>query len=71
MEFGIKWAKILINMLPILVLLVKLVVKILSLSHESADVEALTCGIVLGAFEFQGQKCSAASRAYIPEKPLG
>jgi 1-pyrroline-5-carboxylate dehydrogenase len=36
-------------------------------AHESADVEALTCAIVLGAFEFQGQKCSAASRAYIPE----
>lgn len=36
-------------------------------AHESADIEALTCAIVLGAFEFQGQKCSAASRAYIPE----
>lgn len=36
-------------------------------AHESADVEALTCAIVLGAFEYQGQKCSAASRAYIPE----
>ncbi|WP_373325549.1 L-glutamate gamma-semialdehyde dehydrogenase [Sporomusa paucivorans] len=36
-------------------------------AHESADVEALTCNIVLGAFEYQGQKCSAASRAYIPE----
>ncbi|QDR79019.1 L-glutamate gamma-semialdehyde dehydrogenase [Sporomusa termitida] len=35
-------------------------------AHESADVDALTCAIVLGAFEFQGQKCSAASRAYIP-----
>lgn len=36
-------------------------------AHESADIEALTCAIVLGAFEYQGQKCSAASRAYIPE----
>jgi 1-pyrroline-5-carboxylate dehydrogenase len=36
-------------------------------AHESADVEALTCAMVLGAFEYQGQKCSAASRAYIPE----
>lgn len=36
-------------------------------AHESADVEALACAIVMGAFEYQGQKCSAASRAYIPE----
>lgn len=36
-------------------------------AHESAEVESLTCNIVLGAFEYQGQKCSAASRAYIPE----
>ena len=36
-------------------------------AHESADIEALTSAIVLGAFEYQGQKCSAASRAYIPE----
>ena len=35
-------------------------------AHESADVEALAVAIVRGAFEFQGQKCSAASRAYIP-----
>ena len=40
-------------------------------AHESADVEALTCAIVLGAFEYQGQKCSAASRAYIPESLWG
>ncbi|MGC7873774.1 L-glutamate gamma-semialdehyde dehydrogenase [Desulfosporosinus sp. SYSU MS00001] len=36
-------------------------------AHESADIEALTCAMVLGANEYQGQKCSAASRAYIPE----
>jgi 1-pyrroline-5-carboxylate dehydrogenase len=36
-------------------------------AHESADVEALVCAMILGAFEYQGQKCSAASRAYIPE----
>ncbi len=36
-------------------------------AHESADREALKVAIVRGAFEFQGQKCSAASRAYIPE----
>jgi len=40
-------------------------------AHESADIEALTCGIILGAFEYQGQKCSAASRAYIPESLWG
>ena len=37
------------------------------LAHASADVEALATGIVRGAFEYQGQKCSAASRAYVPE----
>ncbi|KRP13671.1 MAG: 1-pyrroline-5-carboxylate dehydrogenase [Sphingobacteriales bacterium BACL12 MAG-120813-bin55] len=36
-------------------------------AHPSADVKALATGLVRGAFEFQGQKCSAASRAYIPE----
>ncbi len=35
-------------------------------AHESAEVKALTTGLVRGAFEYQGQKCSAASRAYIP-----
>ena len=36
------------------------------IAHESADVKALATGLVRGAFEYQGQKCSAASRAYIP-----
>ncbi|MBV9101754.1 MAG: L-glutamate gamma-semialdehyde dehydrogenase [Candidatus Dormibacteraeota bacterium] len=36
------------------------------LAHESADPEALLVGLVRGAFEYQGQKCSAASRAYVP-----
>ncbi|MBB2944155.1 1-pyrroline-5-carboxylate dehydrogenase [Actinoplanes lutulentus] len=36
------------------------------LAHPSADVDALVTALVRGAFEFQGQKCSAASRAYIP-----
>ena len=36
------------------------------LAHPSADVQALVAGLIRGAFEFQGQKCSAASRAYIP-----
>ena len=36
------------------------------LAHPSADAEALAVGIVRGAFEYQGQKCSAASRAYVP-----
>lgn len=35
-------------------------------AHPSAEVEALAVALVRGAFEFQGQKCSAASRAYIP-----
>jgi 1-pyrroline-5-carboxylate dehydrogenase len=37
------------------------------LAHPSADVEVLAVGIVRGAYEYQGQKCSAASRAYIPD----
>jgi len=35
--------------------------------HESADPKATVAALVRGAFEYQGQKCSAASRAYIPE----
>jgi 1-pyrroline-5-carboxylate dehydrogenase len=35
-------------------------------AHKSADAKALATALVRGAFEFQGQKCSAASRAYIP-----
>jgi 1-pyrroline-5-carboxylate dehydrogenase len=34
--------------------------------HASADPEAVTTALVRGAFEYQGQKCSAASRAYLP-----
>jgi 1-pyrroline-5-carboxylate dehydrogenase len=37
------------------------------IAHASSDVDALATGIVRGAFEYQGQKCSAASRAYVPE----
>ena len=36
-------------------------------AHKSAHPKALATGIVRGAFEFQGQKCSAASRAYVPD----
>ncbi|MFY7828130.1 MAG: L-glutamate gamma-semialdehyde dehydrogenase [Flectobacillus sp.] len=36
-------------------------------AHSSADPKALAVGLLRGAFEFQGQKCSAASRAYIPK----
>ncbi len=36
------------------------------LAHPSADPAALATALVRGAFEYQGQKCSAASRAYIP-----
>ena len=35
-------------------------------AHESCDPEALKCAMIRGAYEYQGQKCSAASRAYIP-----
>jgi 1-pyrroline-5-carboxylate dehydrogenase len=35
--------------------------------HASADVEAVAVALVRGAFEYQGQKCSAASRAYVPK----
>jgi 1-pyrroline-5-carboxylate dehydrogenase len=34
--------------------------------HSSTDVEAVTTALLRGAYEYQGQKCSAASRAYIP-----
>jgi 1-pyrroline-5-carboxylate dehydrogenase len=36
-------------------------------AHPSADPAALTVALVRGAFEYQGQKCSAASRAYVPQ----
>lgn len=35
-------------------------------AHNTADVRALVVAMVRGSFEFQGQKCSAASRAYVP-----
>jgi 1-pyrroline-5-carboxylate dehydrogenase len=36
-------------------------------AHASADVDALVAAIVRGAFEYQGQKCSAPSRVYVPD----
>ena len=36
-------------------------------AHKSADPKALAVGLLRGAFEYQGQKCSAASRAYVPQ----
>ncbi|WP_186755788.1 L-glutamate gamma-semialdehyde dehydrogenase [Echinicola salinicaeni] len=36
------------------------------IAHKSADAKQFATGLVRGAFEFQGQKCSAASRAYVP-----
>ncbi|WP_259066196.1 L-glutamate gamma-semialdehyde dehydrogenase [Mucilaginibacter sp. X4EP1] len=36
------------------------------LAHSSADADVVATALVRGAFEYQGQKCSAASRAYIP-----
>lgn len=35
-------------------------------AHASADIDTLSVALIRGAFEYQGQKCSAASRAYIP-----
>ncbi|MGY1778662.1 L-glutamate gamma-semialdehyde dehydrogenase [Geodermatophilus sp. SYSU D00804] len=35
-------------------------------AHPSADLDVLRTALVRGAFEYQGQKCSAASRAYVP-----
>jgi 1-pyrroline-5-carboxylate dehydrogenase len=35
-------------------------------AHSSANVDAVSTALIRGAFEYQGQKCSAASRAYIP-----
>jgi 1-pyrroline-5-carboxylate dehydrogenase len=40
-------------------------------AHPSADVDALRVGLVRGAFEYQGQKCSAASRAFLPRSIWG
>lgn len=37
------------------------------IAHPSADAKAVAVGLSRGAFEYQGQKCSAASRAYIPQ----
>ena len=37
------------------------------LAHESADPDVVATALLRGAFEYQGQKCSAASRAYIPD----
>jgi len=36
------------------------------IAHESSNIDALATAMVRGAFEYQGQKCSALSRAYIP-----
>ncbi len=36
------------------------------IAHKSADVDVVVTALARGAFEYQGQKCSAASRAYIP-----
>ncbi|MDA1307692.1 MAG: L-glutamate gamma-semialdehyde dehydrogenase, partial [Acidobacteria bacterium] len=41
------------------------------IAHPSADPEAVAVAIVRGGFEYQGQKCSAASRVYIPQSLWG
>lgn len=40
-------------------------------AHPTADIEPLVAAMVRGAFEYQGQKCSAASRAFIPTSLWG
>ena len=40
-------------------------------AHPSSDVDSLVVALVRGAFEYQGQKCSAASRAYVPRSLWG
>jgi 1-pyrroline-5-carboxylate dehydrogenase len=40
-------------------------------AHNSADVDALVVAALRGAFEYQGQKCSAASRMYVPKSIWG
>ena len=40
-------------------------------AHPTADAEAVVTAVVRGSFEYQGQKCSAASRIYIPESIWG
>ena len=37
------------------------------LAHETAEIDGLVTAMIRGAFEYQGQKCSAASRCYIPK----
>ena len=41
------------------------------LAHESADEDALITAILRGGYEYQGQKCSAASRIYVPQAMAG
>ena len=41
------------------------------LVHREADIDVVVTALVRGAFEFQGQKCSAASRAYLPSNLAG
>ncbi len=36
-------------------------------AHNSGDVDSLVTAAIRGAFEYQGQKCSAASRLYVPK----
>lgn len=41
------------------------------IAHKSADVDVVVTALARGAFEYQGQKCSAASRAYLPSNLAG
>lgn len=41
------------------------------IAHKSADIDVVVTALARGAFEYQGQKCSAASRAYLPDNIAG
>src|SRR5207247_8672447 len=42
-----------------------------TVAHPTADADAVVTAVLRGSFEYQGQKCSAASRMYIPESLWG
>jgi 1-pyrroline-5-carboxylate dehydrogenase len=64
--FGKKLGIIFKNINLTLESLGKQVEKILLCAHSSADIDAFVTAIIRGSFEYQGQKCSASSRAYVP-----
>ena len=65
-KYGRLLVQIFINTALTRVLWAKQAAKDFVLVHPSADVDIANIALIRGAFEYQGQKCSAASRAYIP-----